>query len=159
MSKLKLRLKEFTLCTYPAQLIPSPSWICCFDSLTHPFSFAKNWFRLYSSAYCDWSHSSSSPPSMDFSPFPLPPGIFVSSSPPPPPAFDPLPPCCVSNKYTSFNEFSSTKTRKLFLGNAVEFDETVVDCIPFGFLRKWRGRVTDLCSLYSCSRCLHWLQH
>ena len=37
-----------------------------------PLSLAKKRLRLYSSVYCDWSHSSSNPPSIDFNPFPLP---------------------------------------------------------------------------------------
>lgn len=38
----------------------------------HPLSLAKNCVRLYSSVYCDWSHSSSSPPRIAFKPFPVP---------------------------------------------------------------------------------------
>ena len=42
-----------------------------------PLSFARNWFRSYSSAYCDWSQSSSNPLRMDFKP--LPPDFFFGS--------------------------------------------------------------------------------
>ena len=35
-------------------------------------SFVKNWDRLYSSVYCDWSQRSSSPPRIAFKPFPVP---------------------------------------------------------------------------------------
>lgn len=42
-----------------------------------PLSFERNWFRSYSSAYCDWSQSSSNPLRMDFKP--LPPNFFFES--------------------------------------------------------------------------------
>ena len=44
-------------------------------------SLAKKWLRLYSSVYCDWSHSSSKLPRIAFIPFPVPAVWSLSSDP------------------------------------------------------------------------------